>query len=39
VPAGALADSAEAMPLASNVKDLVRQDLDALVGWMLNGGS
>jgi type IV pilus assembly protein PilM len=39
VPAGALADSAEAIPLASNVKDLVRQDLDALVGWMLNGGS
>lgn len=38
VPAGALADSAEAMPLASNVKDLVRQDLDALVGWMLNAG-
>lgn len=39
VPAGALADSGEIAPLASNVKDLVSQDLDALVGWMLNGGS
>lgn len=39
VPAGALAESAEAMPLASNVKDLLHQDLDAVVGWMLNGGS
>lgn len=39
VPAGALADSSEIAPLASNVKDLVSQDLDALVGWMLNGGS
>jgi len=39
VPAGSLSDSAEATPLASNVKDLLAQDMDALVGWMLNGGS
>lgn len=39
VPAGPLADSSQAAPLASNVKDLIRQDLDALVGWMLNAGA
>ena len=39
VPAAPLAQSAEAMPLASNVKDLLNQDLDSVVGWMLNGGS
>lgn len=39
VPAGALAESAEAMPLGSSVKDLLHQDHEAVVGWMLNGGS
>jgi type IV pilus assembly protein PilM len=39
VPVGPLADSAEASPLGSNVKDLIRQDSDALAGWMLNVGS
>jgi len=39
ISAGPLSDSAETTQLPSNVKDLVRQDLDGLVGWMLNRGS
>lgn len=36
---GTLSDAEAAQPLDSSAKDLLRQDLDALVGWMLNGGS
>ena len=39
VPVGALADAPEVTQLPSSAKDLVHQDLDALVGWMLNVGS
>ena len=34
-----LADTVGAQQFAPKVKDLIRQDLDALVGWMMNGGS
>lgn len=36
VPVGSLADTPETLGLGSSVKDLVAQDLDALVGWTLN---
>lgn len=39
VSVDSLADSAEASRLNSNVRDLIRQDSDALAGWMLNVGS
>lgn len=39
VPVGPLADAPEVVRLDSNVKDLIRQELDALVGWTLNVGS
>jgi type IV pilus assembly protein PilM len=39
VPVGSLEDTAEASQLGGNVRDLIRQDLDGLVGWMLNVGS
>jgi type IV pilus assembly protein PilM len=39
IPVGALADSPGVTLLPSSAKDLVHQDLDALVGWMLNVGS
>jgi len=38
VPVGPLAESSEAFRLDSSAKDLINQDLDALVGWMLNAG-
>jgi type IV pilus assembly protein PilM len=34
-----LSESDKAQQLGSSAKDLIHQDLDALVGWMLNGGS
>jgi type IV pilus assembly protein PilM len=36
VSVGPLADAADVIHLDSGVKDLIVQDLDALVGWMLN---
>lgn len=39
VPVGPLADAPDVTQLSSNAKDLVHQDLHALVGWMLNVGS
>lgn len=39
ITAGPLADAVGAHQFAPNVKDLIRQDLDALVGWAMNGGS
>jgi type IV pilus assembly protein PilM len=38
-PIRTLAESESALGLDSGAKDLLHQDLDALVGWMLNGGS
>jgi type IV pilus assembly protein PilM len=38
VSVGPLADAEDVRPLPSNAKDLIHQDLDALVGWMMNGG-
>ncbi|MGC2002319.1 MAG: hypothetical protein WA658_20845 [Candidatus Acidiferrales bacterium] len=38
-PIGALAETESALRLDSGAKDLMYQDLDALAGWMLNGGS
>jgi len=38
IAAGPLADSVGAHQFAPNVKDLIRQDLDALVGWSMNAG-
>lgn len=38
-PVGSLAESESALTLASHAKDLMHQDLDALVGWMMNKGS
>jgi hypothetical protein len=34
-----LSESDKALALESSANDLIHQDLDALVGWMLNGGS
>lgn len=39
VPVEALVETSEAGHLSSNVKDLIQQDLDALVGWTLNVGA
>lgn len=39
VSVGPLADAEEVRSLPSNAKDLIYQDLDALVGWMMNTGS
>lgn len=38
-PIASLADSEAADAMDSSAKDLIHQDLDALAGWMLNGGS
>ena len=38
-PVGSLAESERPMHLDSGAKDLLHQNLDALVGWMMNGGS
>ena len=38
-PVATLSESDKALGLESSAKDLIHQDLDALVGWMLNGGS
>jgi type IV pilus assembly protein PilM len=37
VPVGPLAETPEAFHLDASAKDLIGQNLDALVGWMLNG--
>jgi type IV pilus assembly protein PilM len=39
VSVGTLADAPDVTPLGSSAKDLIRQDLDALVGWDLNEGA
>lgn len=39
VTAGPLAASDQALWLASSARDLMSQDLDSVVGWMMNGGS
>jgi type IV pilus assembly protein PilM len=39
VPVGDLSETDEAGQLASGAKDLMRENLSPLVGWMLNGGS
>lgn len=36
---GSLAESDGAVQLDSGAKDLLRQNLDSLAGWMMNGGS
>lgn len=36
---GSLADSAEALALGADANELIQQDLDSLVGWMMNGTS
>jgi hypothetical protein len=38
-PIAPLSESAIALTLDESSKDLMNQDLDALVGWALNGGS
>jgi hypothetical protein len=38
-PIGLLSESPVALGLDSSAKDLMNQDLDALVGWTMNGGS
>jgi type IV pilus assembly protein PilM len=38
-PIGSLAETDVALRLEPSAKDLMHQDLDALAGWMLNGGS
>ena len=38
-PVGSLAESERPHHLDSGAKDLLHQNLDALVGWMMNGGS
>ena len=39
ISVGPLADAEDVRALPSNAKDLLNQDLDALVGWMMNSGS
>jgi type IV pilus assembly protein PilM len=39
VPVGPLSESDDARQLESSSKDLLQHNLDALVGWNLNGGS
>lgn len=39
ISAGPLADVVGTHQFTPNVKDLIRQDLDALVGWAMNAGS
>jgi type IV pilus assembly protein PilM len=39
VPAGPLSSSDQGLWLASSARDLLSQDLDSVVGWMMNGGS
>jgi hypothetical protein len=38
-PVGSLAESERPLHLDPGAKDLLHQNLDALVGWMMNGGS
>ena len=38
-PVAALAESEAALTMGSHAKDLMHQDLDALVGWNLNAGA
>ena len=39
VPVGPLADAEDALLLGASTRDLMQHDMDALVGWMMNGGS
>jgi type IV pilus assembly protein PilM len=39
VSVGPLAEAEDVRALPSNAKDLINQNLDALVGWMMNSGS
>jgi type IV pilus assembly protein PilM len=39
VPAGPLSSSDQALWLASSARELLSEDLDSVVGWMMNGGS
>jgi type IV pilus assembly protein PilM len=39
IPVGGLEDTLEGVQLGSGAKDLIRRDMDALVGWMLNAGA
>jgi type IV pilus assembly protein PilM len=39
VPVGGFEDTLAAVQLGSGAKDLIRQDMDGLVGWMLNAGA
>lgn len=38
VPVTPLAEGVDSSAVGSNARDLIEQDLDALVGWTLNGG-
>jgi type IV pilus assembly protein PilM len=38
-PIGSIAESEGSLHVDSGAKDLLHQNLDALVGWMINGGS
>ena len=39
IPVGPLAASDQALWLPSTARDLMSEDLDSVVGWMMNGGS
>jgi hypothetical protein len=39
VPVAGFEETLPATSLGSGAKDLIRQDLDALVGWTLNAGA
>lgn len=39
VPVAPLADAEDALLLGASTRDLMQHDMDALVGWMMNGGS
>jgi type IV pilus assembly protein PilM len=39
VPVAPLADAEDALLLGPSTRDLLQHDMDALVGWMMNGGS
>jgi hypothetical protein len=39
VPVAPLADAEDALLLGAGTRDLMQHDMDALVGWMMNGGS
>ena len=39
VDVAVLGESSEGQQLEPSAKDLIRQDMDSLVGWMMNGAS